>query len=359
MEDRWGDTLTYTWTSGELDSVSHSGGPTLTYTWDTGGRVAQVEDDDGNAVTYSYSGAGYLQTVASGTSWTLSYTDGLLTRIRSGTTDKLTATYDAYGRLLTRSVAGLSFTESTDLSSGERTVTDGAGVSNTWSYESQIYTGYTDGAGESWSVSYDSSGLLDEVSDPLGNTVSYTYDSFDLLSSTTDAEGNQTRYWYDWTYGEPVLAAWEEPDGSQFYVWRDTDGRVEEVLPASLTLSGDTITGISITGDALVTYSWSDGKMASMDLNGPSASKTYDTDGSGQRHRRPARRLGHGDLRQQRSPRHGDLRRGRHHQLHLGQQLPGSAGQCRARHDDRGDDELGCPGAGSSPSPTATATRGA
>jgi YD repeat-containing protein len=112
-----------------------------------------------------------------------------------------------------------------------------------------------DGAGGIWEREYDSNGQLSVVTDPTGRTLTYTYNSSGLLHQVVDDEGNTWSTYWTWSSGSPMLVAYSLPDGSEYYLSLNSDGSIATVYEASLTTSGSSLTGASLTS-ALDSFTW-------------------------------------------------------------------------------------------------------
>ena len=200
--DALGNTTRYTFDSyGRCDSKTDPSGAVTKYRYDMAGHLICIVQPDGAEQKYSYDAAGHI------TAWTrpdgskLTYeTDcfGQITKVTypNGTTEQ--RFYDTAGNL-TRSI-------------------DAAGQETTYSYDNrQRLTGRkdangrttkltynTDGSVQSASVdelkesyTYDATGHMTSVTDPIGNTETYTYDVWGRCLTETDVRGNVTKYTYD------------------------------------------------------------------------------------------------------------------------------------------------------------------
>ena len=147
------------------------------YAFDASGRLLAIEDRNGEGVTLAYDGQGRLATV----------TDSAGRRA--------TVAHDASG--LVRSV----------------TTHDGRSVS--YGYAAGHLASVTDVRGQVWRYTYDASGRLATIVDPLGGTlVTNAYGADGRVEAQTDAVGNTTRFAWDQT---TETAAVTDANGG---VWR-------------------------------------------------------------------------------------------------------------------------------------------
>lgn len=171
-----GDTVTYAYNSqGQVTSETHSDSSTTTYTYDAQGRVLTQGGTAGYPLGYEYDAMGRLwklHTYRGGgaddiTTWTYAAASGvLLSKTDAATTPQsMSYTYDAAGRVLTRTWA--------------------RGVTTTYSY---------DGIGRQTGIDYS-----DATPD-----VSITYDRAGRRTGTTDAAGTHAYVYDDATSGGQV-----------------------------------------------------------------------------------------------------------------------------------------------------------
>lgn len=201
------------------------------YEFNSAGRLTEVKNKHGQAITLGYDGSGRLATITeavSGRSLTLHYnannlidcvTDPLgrqvtfgydanhnLTRITDAAGYSTEYTYDADGRVLTATDdAGVQIFADTYDSLGRVAVQDDGVTVNQLTYfyydeDSQpgtVITTVYDRNGNIKVYTHDSSYQLLSVRDELGCTNSYTYDDDGNKKTFTDAKGRTTTYGYD------------------------------------------------------------------------------------------------------------------------------------------------------------------
>lgn len=168
------NSTSYSYTDGnhELNKITPPTGNSLqprTITYDGFGRVATMTDGAGNTATYTYDLADRITQVA--------YTGGQYPVT-------VTYSYDGAGNLQSR--------------------TDPSGTT-TWTYDGRnlVTSRATTSGGGTLSYGYDLDGNLTSVTDPnpqnMGHsaTTSYSYDSRNLLDEMTDPVGHQWRFSYD------------------------------------------------------------------------------------------------------------------------------------------------------------------
>ncbi|MBI3990372.1 MAG: RHS repeat protein [candidate division NC10 bacterium] len=251
---------------GRLREMQDRNGNTLSFTYDDSSNLTQVIDGLGRTLTLSYDASGNLTQLTDGER-TLTYTstDGVLT----GFTDALghttmylydttkpglgpllvaieqplgnrhhTQTYDAQGRVIQQVDAlGNPTTLQYDTPApGSTTITDALGRSrtNTQARE-RVLTEATDATGQTSTFTYDANDRPTEVTDRLGHTTATTYDpESGLPTSMIDAQGNTGEFTYtpqEQTFG-PVTFTFHKlvqinyPDGARGTFSYDPQGNL-------------------------------------------------------------------------------------------------------------------------------------
>ena len=278
-----GDSVDYSWSSAQLTDITHSDGDSISLSWSGDGSLSSASTTTGWTVSYGYDADGMLDQVTDmgGADWDLSYSsEGLLEEITASDGAVLfEASYDDMGRALTKAWAGIEKSYIPDLLTRSLTVTDSAGVE--WLLfldEDGRYTHIEDGEGGQWERSYNSDGLLESVSDPDGNMTTYSYDTADNLYMTQDDAGNTWKEWWGWTGDRYAMVAYEQPDGGQFYLTRDSDGNPDTLYSATLSTTGSTLNSASLS-TALESWTWEGGRVDTWERGSLSMDVDYDSDG--------------------------------------------------------------------------------
>ncbi len=176
-----------------LSTKMPRGNTTVSQTYDPTGRVNSQTDGNGNKRTVTYDSNGGV-----------TITDSLSSSVRqtSDSNGDATAQTDAAG---VRQVIAL------DSSNRRTSVSDGAGNTSTYAYDSQ-------------------SGYIQTVTDPRGNTTTYSYSgqqqnglTFYNLIGVTFADGTKTVYTYDAAGNVQSLTG---RDGSSTTFTYDSNGRM-------------------------------------------------------------------------------------------------------------------------------------
>ncbi len=215
IADRYGRTLSLTYTAGEVSSVTDvASGRSLTFAY-TAGHVTQVS-------TPTVSGPGYSGALV----WNYTYDAGRLTAAcdpRDNNTSTGSCTryeYDPGNRLnrVVRPEGNDALQVGYNLSTGRVAWTEnGADARVTYTYTpgvtlvtdprtfatSYFYDGLyrttqiTDAAAGVTNYTYNADGFRDTVTDPLGHTVTMTYDANGNMTSSTDPLGHTEWFTYD------------------------------------------------------------------------------------------------------------------------------------------------------------------
>jgi RHS repeat-associated protein len=176
-----GVTVTYTYTSGLLTSISNGLGRTITLNY-TGNKLTSVTDGNGRTVQYGYDGSGNLGTFTDATSNAITYQydqPGRLTKVflpRNLVTPIVTNVYDSLSRVKTQSNTR----------------------SQQWSYYfAGARTQEVDPLGNSTVSYFNRLGQTTRFINALGFETDSQYDGMNRLTKTTLPEGNAVQLTYD------------------------------------------------------------------------------------------------------------------------------------------------------------------
>lgn len=206
MEDANGNRVTAAWNgAGQLLSLTHSSGGSITLTYNGAGFVATASNSAGRSVTYGYTG-NYLTSVTTDDGKVTSYTYDsagppsrrhALTSVTRGGTSRL-FTWDERGRLKTTSLAsgdGLA-TFSYD-SAGAVSVAASGGTTTLYFEHRGLISKSIDPFGHATVSEYDHDLRLRRLVLPTGESRGFTWCKCGSPSSLTDELGNVTRFNYD------------------------------------------------------------------------------------------------------------------------------------------------------------------
>ena len=163
----------------EVDAVSRTN-----FAYDDLGRHTQTIDQDGTVQVRDYDSNGHLLAITdeAGTRSCTLDPKGRITAVTLPSGDQIAVSYDAVGRVVSR----------------------------------------TDARGKVWGFVYDAAGRKVKDIDPLGNGTVYEYDQNDRVTAIRDADGRVTQFEYDLA---GFLAARVLPDGRRLLIERDEVGR--------------------------------------------------------------------------------------------------------------------------------------
>jgi RHS repeat-associated protein len=200
VRDRNNDTVTLTYSGGNLTSITDTYGRALTFTYNARQNIAAVTDPLGRSTAFTYDSTGTKLT-------TITDPLGKTTRYTYNSLDQLTTKIDKDGRLFSYSYTNNKPTGSTD-SLGASNFSQSN--PNNWAIDPAalaadqllVYrpstTTKTDGRGNPWRYDYDSHGYVTQMTAPDGAMTRYTYDAGTrMVESITDANSHTTRYTYD------------------------------------------------------------------------------------------------------------------------------------------------------------------
>ena len=190
-----------------LTSVTNPRGSVVSYAYDANGNRQSLHYPDGKAVSYSYDRANRIASVTDWLSRNTSYTHdsvGRLLAIIYPNTAGVSFSYDPANRLrqVTNAFQGSAtnpasqFAYVLDAVGNRLSVTDGAGVTTLYGYNTLYQLTSVNVAGKVTQYAYDPVGNRTALTAP-GTALSYTYDAADrlLAAGTTtfayDANGNQ------------------------------------------------------------------------------------------------------------------------------------------------------------------------
>lgn len=237
IENRNGATLTITPGPNGPTQVSDGLGRSLRFTY-AGARLSRVEDHTGRAISFQHSGNNLVSfTDAAGARFSYAYAanSALMTSetMPEGNVP-LRLEYDSQGRV-TRQLDSrgnaIQFAYDTP-SIGRTTIRDAAGQATIHTHQGSNYnmTGWSDAAGATMAVAYDSRNNPISQTDRGGRRTLLTYDVAGNVISHTDPSANTTRFtWISqvqsgFTYW--LLASISHPDGSTVALAYDTRGNL-------------------------------------------------------------------------------------------------------------------------------------
>jgi RHS repeat-associated protein len=189
-------------------------GQATTYAYNSPGQIASITDPKGQVTAFDYDVNGYMISV-----------DGPL----SGAVDVVTATYDAFGRIRTRTDSdGYKVTLDYDNLDRVTKVTYPDSTSQVYGYTFLDLTLQQDRAGRQTLLEYDPVQQLARRTDPLGRVTRYQWCTCGAVKSVTDALGRTTVVRND-VQGRPISK--EYADGSKVtFIYERTTSRLQQVI---------------------------------------------------------------------------------------------------------------------------------
>ncbi|PKM79679.1 MAG: hypothetical protein CVU89_17025 [Firmicutes bacterium HGW-Firmicutes-14] len=202
LMDELGNLTSYTYdANGNRTSVTDPYGKTTTFSYDERGNLLTVTNPAGQTTTMTYDERNNLLTVENAAHKKITYTYDLNNNILSiadQAENRINNVYDTNGLLLNTTKPGGG--QSTfSYVKGQVGIIKVEGVTkSTLTYDAVgRLVSKTDNRGKTITMNYDNADNLLSIIDPLGNTVSYAYDRNNRKISETDAKGNITRFTYD------------------------------------------------------------------------------------------------------------------------------------------------------------------
>jgi RHS repeat-associated protein len=268
-----GDSLSLTYTSGQLTQASDWKGRTLTFAYSgTPSRLTSVTDSSGRSVSYGYT------TSADGNLDLTLATDpeGKTSTYLYDTNHQLMATYDALGRLVVTNVYDCLGHVNTQYTQGD--------TNQTWQiYWSEWEAVSQDPAGNKQRYIYDDLARLIGQQDPLGNPSQLIYDGQNHVVTTVSPLNEISQYIYD---GNNNLTNSTDPLGFSNQFIFDNQNNLVQLIDASGNISKfgyDSkfrLTGSTNGAGDWVTFNYnSDGTLATK--VDPSGTTSFNYDGNG------------------------------------------------------------------------------
>jgi RHS repeat-associated protein len=199
-------------------TTTDAAGQTTTYTYNPRGQLLTATNPKNETTSYTYDTNGYLIAV-----------DGPL----PGTNDVVTATYDAYGRVRTKTdVSGYTVTLDYDAIDRVTRITHPDSTFEQFTYYRLEPSVLQDRAGRQTLLEYDAFGQLIKRTDPLGRETLFEWCSCGDIKSLTDAMARTTTWHKD---VQDRLITKQFGDGSQVtYTYEKTTSRLQQVVDEKL-----------------------------------------------------------------------------------------------------------------------------
>ncbi|MCA9316687.1 MAG: hypothetical protein KDB73_14475 [Planctomycetes bacterium] len=269
VADRYGNTISYTWSSDKLTGITDTRGQSYTLAYGTDGRLSSITDYGSRVWTFQYDYLGQLIAITtpdttdfpSGRTHRFAYTGNhataaLRSNLRNVVSPKgdilQTLVYDADDLVVGERIGPGTFSMSYDDTSGTVTVVDRSNNTTEYVFDAdailvstEVFTkGLRSGEPSSYLTEYTpgSSGLIETIVYPRGNRVDLSYDSdlnlTEVRRKTTDTSSTSgtdivTEYEYTGAYSQRTKRT--DPNGNVTTYTVDTDGNTTAINRPTIT----------------------------------------------------------------------------------------------------------------------------
>ena len=292
IEDKNGNAVQLSYDgSGNLVTVTASGDRALSLAYDTNGRITTVTDPMGRTETYSYDGSNNVATATDPLGGVTTYaydTNHHVTQIKlpNGNT-LLHNVYDAQGRVVSQTNGRgfiWQFAYNTP-TTGQTTITDSLGNATIHTYDSSPrIIGITDAIGHTTSYTYDANNNRTSIMNQNGNITTFAFDAKGNLTGLADPLSNVTAFTYD---AENDLLTVTNPKEKTTNFSYDPHGNLASIQDAlgnktilAYDSNGELISKTDARGNATKFQYSSLGDLSSVtDAVGNATNLSYDRDG--------------------------------------------------------------------------------
>ena len=243
--DRNGDAITFSYTSGQMTSITDTQGRIVRVTYGSTGSIQRLTDSTGRFTAYAYTASNQLFTYtdANGKQTTYQYnSSGVLSKITDPLGNETTFTYSVDNRhiatitYVTNNTYGTGPTWQFTYNSNETTVTDPNGHKIQYSYDgSGRATSVIDADGNARSLTYTPNDNALSVTDGLSQVDTLSYDTNNNLTQiqAPASQSGQTPATYSLNYSAPgqtfLPSAMTDPQGGCQSFTYDAQGNVTNV----------------------------------------------------------------------------------------------------------------------------------
>lgn len=271
VQDKNGNAVLLSYDSnGNLVQITDTVGRKLSLSYDTNNRITHVADPIGRIVSYAYDGNNNLASVTDPASGITQYAyDGshhVTTIVQPSSTTLLQNIYDAQGRV-TSQTNGRGFTWQfayNTPSAGITTITDPKGNKTFHTYDSSLrIVQITDPLGDSTSYAYDANNDRVSVTNANGKTSTFAYDDLGNITNVTNPLGNTVQMSYD---ALNDLLSLTNPKGNTTTFAYDSHGNLTSATDA-------------LGHSSSIAYDSFGEPTASTNANGNTTTFTYDSNG--------------------------------------------------------------------------------
>lgn len=243
MNDRYGNTLTFTRSNSNLVKITSPNGRWIQFSYDSSNRVTQAQDSIGRSTSYTYNQAGYLATATDAmggvTTYTYDSNGNMLTITDPRGITYLQNQYDANNMVVQQtqadgSIYKFAYVLGANGTSTQTTVTDPRGSKRKVTFNSDGYMTsdiHAVGMPEQQTITYkrqQGTGILLSTTDALSRTTTYSYDAMANVTTVTRLAGTSnavtTTMAYDPHFYE--LSATTDPLGNTTTLSYDSSGNL-------------------------------------------------------------------------------------------------------------------------------------
>ena len=247
--DRDGNTLSFAYGSGKLETITDAAGRKIKLAYNSEGLVSSAEDPMGHVVKYTYESENLVsvtQPSETALRWQYEYNaEHEMTSETDGRKDSTTTEYDSSHRVISQTgpmgrerkweYSGTFGTEPTTTTITEPNGSVTREEFNVAGLPTRVTRAYGTSLATNTSFEYDIEDNLVSVTDPDKHTTEYRYDSAGDRTSEKNADGDETKWTYDSTHDIETITT---PDGETTTIRRESHGNpetVERPAPGSKT----------------------------------------------------------------------------------------------------------------------------
>lgn len=238
----------------------------IQYKFNTANKLTVIEDENGNALTFSYNGNN-IDSIVDTSGRTISFlhdASNRITRILDPMSRSVTFTYDVNGDLVSSTdLNGNTTTYSYNSNHQVLQITDPLDndfVTIVYDEQRRVVASQRDALGAETIYSYDAVNKVTQIVDPLGNISYHHFDDLLRLTQEQDARGNSAYYTYD-ERGN-ISSVKDKNENVTSYTYDDNGNVLVKTDP--------------LGGQSSATYDANNNPLTKTDFNGNTTTFTYD-----------------------------------------------------------------------------------
>lgn len=272
--DKNGNTITFSYSSGQLTAITDTQGRGTSFSYNTSGLISKITDPAGRTAQYGYDSSNNLTSVidADGNTTTYGYSSSghMLTSVTTPDGHATTFAYNASNQVTAITLADNAQTSFSYLS-GETDLTDANSHTTKYDYDSatDLVTKVIDAQGNTQSLSYTADYNVATYTNPLNQTTTFQFDVNNNLIAVQDGNGVQTTTGYTDSTHPYFPTCFQDRQGNVLAYTYDS--------PGNLTQTQD-----QLSSQDTLTYTYNgNGTLASAtDADGHQTSYGYDAKGN-------------------------------------------------------------------------------